>query len=172
MAGPAAAAGGEAKGEGRDARRLGDGRVRITSVKFFGPDGAERTEFRTGEYFEARIAYHSSLGPEPPVFGVAFNTIYRLLIHGPNTLNASIGGDYRPDGTVRFIVPKLPFLPGDYLFSASSWDRTLQHPYDHHEQMYHFRVGGRSEAEFGCVRVDARWEYGGPSMKRPRGGYD
>jgi len=145
-----------------DPRRWGNKLVRITSVKFFGPDGKERFEFRTGEPFEARIAYDSKLGPEPPVFGVAFNTIYRLLIHGPNTLAAPAMGEYKPSGTVRFIVPRLPLLPGDYLFSASSYDKTLQTAYDHHEQMYHFRVAGRNEGEFGCVRIDARWEFGAP----------
>lgn len=145
---------------GSDSHKWGNQLVRITSVKFFGPDGKERSEFRTGEPFEARIAYESRLGAEPPVFGVAFNTIYRLLIHGPNTLAAPITGEYRPSGTVRFIVPRLPLLPGDYLFSASSYDKALQTAYDHHEQMYHFRVAGRSEGEFGCVRIDARWEYG------------
>jgi ABC-type polysaccharide/polyol phosphate transport system ATPase subunit len=143
-----------------DTRTWGDGKVRIRSVGFFGPDGAERTEFRTGEPFEVRIDYDSSLGPEPPVFGVAFSTIYRLLIHGPNTLSAPVSGEYRSSGTLRFIVPRLPLLPGDYLLSVSGYDRALEHAYVHHEQKYHFRVGGRTESEFGCVRIDARWEYG------------
>ena len=154
------AAEGSAADDVRDPRRWGDGRVRIVSVKFVGPDGREKAEFRTGEYFEARIGYESKLSGEAPVFGVAFATIYRLLINGPNTLAGPAAGDFRPSGAVRFIVPELPLLPGDYLFSASCYDRSLQTAYDHHELMYHFRVAGGGGREFGCVRIDSRWEFG------------
>jgi ABC-type polysaccharide/polyol phosphate transport system ATPase subunit len=145
-----------------DARRWGDGRVRIVSVTFVGRDGRAKTDFRTGEYFEARIGYESKLAGEAPVFGVAFATIYRLLINGPNTLAGPVAGEFRPSGSVRFIVPELPLLAGDYLFSASCYDRTLQTAYDHHELMHHFRVSGAGGREFGCVRIDSRWEFGEP----------
>jgi ABC-type polysaccharide/polyol phosphate transport system ATPase subunit len=167
-ASPAAAASPEAAGtKAADPRRWGDGDVRIVSVKFFGADGRERTEFRTGEPFEARLAYESKPGIPPPVFGVSFATIYRLLIHGPNTLSAPVTGEFKPAGAIRFLVPKLPLLPGDYLFSAACYDRSLQNAHDHHEQMYHFRVtgsgeGGRGGREFGCVKIDSRWEFGAP----------
>ena len=136
-------------------------------MKFFGADGRERTEFRTGEPFEARLAYESKPGIPPPVFGVSFSTIYRLLIHGPNTLSSPVSGEFKPAGAVRFIVPKLPLLAGDYLFSAACYDRSLRNAHDHHEQMYHFRVTGAGEngpggREFGCVKIDSRWEFGAP----------
>jgi ABC-type polysaccharide/polyol phosphate transport system ATPase subunit len=148
-----------------DSRRWGDGRVEITSVIFTGADGQPRTSFRTGDYFEARLSYVSRLEPGAgrPVFGVALSTAYRMLLYGPNTRDAEHNADsgiksLPARGIVRFIVPSLPFFAGEYLFSASVYDSTLNIAYDHHDQMYRFRVEDGGPREFGCVRIESRWE--------------
>jgi lipopolysaccharide transport system ATP-binding protein len=157
-----------------DSRRWGDRRVEITSVVFAGADGLPQTTFPSGGYFEARLSYVSKLGPgDPrPVFGAALSTVYRMLLYGPNTLEAEMrsGADATrsgpaglPDalparGVVRFIIPSLPLFPGDYLFSASCYDPSLSVAHDHHDQMYRFRVDGGGPGAFGCVRMDSRWE--------------
>jgi len=141
-----------------DARRWGNKQVVITSVEFVSEDGRVKDAFRQGDYFEARISYESHLTKASPVFGVAFATIYKLLIYGPNTLEAGLSEKIGKKGKVRFIVPELPLIEGDYLFSASAYDWTLQTAYDHHELMYHFRVLRRGIREFGCVKLDCRWD--------------
>ena len=139
------------------ARRWGDKQVVITSVAFVDQDGRVKKAFSQGDYFEARISYESRLTKTAPVFGVAIATIYKLLIYGPNTLEAGLSDKIGRKGTLRFIVPELPLIDGDYLFSASAYDWTLQSAYDHHELMYHFRVLKRGGREFGCVKLDCRW---------------
>jgi len=148
-----------------DFRRWGDRRVEITSVVFTDADGQPQTSFRTGGYFEARLSYVSRLEPGAgrPVFGVALSTAYRMLLYGPNTRDSESGlGDggepFPRQGIVRFIVPSLPFFAGDYLFSASVYDPTLSIAHDHHDQMYGFRVEDAGPREFGCVRIECRWE--------------
>jgi lipopolysaccharide transport system ATP-binding protein len=158
-----------------DSRRWGDRRVEITSVVFTGFDGLPQTSFPSGGYFEARLSYVSILGPgDPrPVFGAALSTVYRMLLYGPNTLEAEMCGapgvspGSAPDafsgplparGVVRFIIPALPLFPGDYLFSASCYDLSLSVAHDHHDQMYRFRVEGCGSRAFGSVRMESRWE--------------
>ncbi|MDW7760056.1 MAG: ABC transporter ATP-binding protein [Acidobacteriota bacterium] len=155
---------GGARSPAGDSRRFGDRRVEITSVVFTGADGLPRTSFRTGEQFEARLAFNSKLGPGEgrAVFGVGLHTVYRMLIYGPNTRDGGMGAPGEPPlpprGVVRFIVPSLTLLPGDYLFSASVYDATLNTAHDHHDQMYRFRVEDCGAKEFGTVRVQSRWE--------------
>ena len=110
-------------------------------------EGREKDIFYTGDYFEARIPYESHLEDGRPVFGVAISTIYKLLIYGPNTLETPIEGAYKDKGVIRFIIPSLPLIEGDYLFSAAAYDPTLKTAYDHHENMYHFRVLSRGKRE-------------------------
>jgi ABC-type polysaccharide/polyol phosphate transport system ATPase subunit len=141
-----------------DSRRWGNRKVEIVGVDFVDKEGNRKNVFATGEYFEARLTYVSHAAGVKAVFGAAFNTIYKMLIYGPNTLESDFPDSLPERGTVRFIVPRLPLFEGDYLFSASVYDPSLTVAYDHHEMMYFFRVISPGGRDFGCVRIDSRWE--------------
>lgn len=143
-----------------DTSRWGTKEVELRDVHFVDETGTPKKVFRTGDYFEARVAYVSRLGGPAPVFGAALSTIHKLLIYGPNTLEAEFPAEVPAEGTVRFIIPSLPLLDGEYLFSVSAYDRSLKTAYDHHERMYYFRVLKHPEKDFGYVRIACRWELG------------
>ncbi len=138
--------------------RWGSKDVEILSVDFVDDTGKRKEDFLPGDYFEARIHYRSLLKKERPVFGVAVSTIYKLFIYGPNTLEADLPERIPDAGAVRFIIPRLPLMEGDYLFSAAVYDETLAHAYDHHEHMYHFRILPDKRREFGSVRIQSMWK--------------
>ena len=140
-----------------ESQRWGNKQVELVEVSFVDEEGKEKKFFQTGDYFEARIRYVSRLKDETPVFGVAISTIYKLLIYGPNTLEMEFPARIPEQGMLRFIIPSLPLLEGDYLFSAAAYDRLLKTAYDHHEMAYHFRVGKGTGREFGSVRIKSRW---------------
>ena len=144
-----------------DSRRWGTRKVEIVGVDFVDEKGSRKNVFATGDYFEARLSYVSHEAGIKAVFGAAFNTIYKMLIYGPNTLESDFPDSLPERGTVRFIVPRLPLFEGDYLFSASAYDPGLTVAYDHHEMMYFFRVVSRGGRDFGCVRIDSRWDLAG-----------
>jgi len=86
-------------------RRWGNRKVEITGVTFVDAQGREKTAFAQGERFEARIAYRSHLGESDPgaageagesrpVFGIAIATPYKMLISGPNTIDADWGDGF------------------------------------------------------------------------------
>jgi ABC-type polysaccharide/polyol phosphate transport system ATPase subunit len=140
-----------------ESRRWGNKQVELVAVSFVDEGGEEKKLFQTGDYFEAQIRYVSRLKDETPVFGVAISTIYKLLIYGPNTLETEFPFKIPEQGTLRFIIPSLPLLEGDYLFSAAAYDRLLQTAYDHQDMAYHFRVVRAGGREFGSVRIQSRW---------------
>ena len=78
------------KNAGVDLRRWGNRKVEILGVTFVDAEGREKKAFAQGERFEARVAYRSNLeeGAGRPVFGIAIATPYKMLISGPNTLEA------------------------------------------------------------------------------------
>lgn len=143
-----------------ETKRWGNKLVELRDVHFVDENGTPKKFFRTGDYFEARITYRSRLEGEAPVFGVALSTVQKLLIYGPNTLESAFPDRIPAEGTVRFIIPSLPLLDGEYLLSVSAYDRSLKTAYDHHEQMYYFRVLKHAGQEFGYVRIGCRWEIG------------
>lgn len=140
-------------------KRWGNLKVEITDVSFVDSQGRKKAVFRMGDYFEARISYVSRLAAgEKVVFGAAINTDYRMLVYGPNTLKSEVPQEVPERGTVRFIVPSLPLFRGGYTLSVSAYDPTLTEAYDHHEQMYEFRISESPTREFGTVRIQTRWE--------------
>jgi len=141
-----------------DSSRWGSKEVEILSVDFVDEKGQTKKDFLSGDYFEARIRFRSSLKNQAPVFGVAVSTIYKLFIYGPNTLEAEFPDKVPSSGVVRFVIPQLPLMEGDYLFSAAAYDETLSKAYDHHEQMYHFRILKDQKKEFGSVRIRSLWK--------------
>jgi len=141
-----------------DSSRWGSKEAEILSVDFVDERGQAKKEFSPGDYFEARIGFRSSLKNKRLVFGVAVSTIYKLFIYGPNTLEAEFPKEIPSSGVVRFVIPRLPLMEGDYLFSAAVYDETLSKAYDHHEQMYHFRVLKDNRKEFGSVRIHSLWK--------------
>ncbi len=143
-----------------DSRRWGNKEVELRDVLFLDETGTPKKQFHTGDYFEARVSYVSRLRDKVPVFGAALSTIHGLLIYGPNTLEARFPERIPAEGTVRFIIPQLPLLDGEYHFSVSAYDRSLSTAYDHHDRMYYFRVLKHPEKEFGYVRIACRWELG------------
>ena len=147
---------------GVDLRRWGNRKVEITGVTFVDAEGRETKAFARGGYFEARMAYRSRLTPGEgrPVFGVAISTPYKMLISGPNTLEAGWdeAAGIPAEGVVRFIVRELPLFGGEYLFSVSAYNSSLNIAYDHRDLQYSFRVASGQEREFGLVKMNSNWE--------------
>jgi len=139
-------------------QRWGNKKVSIQSVTFVDKQGKPRDSFSSGDYFEARISYISHLENESLIFGVAINTIYKVLIYGPNTLDVQFPESIPQQGVIRFKIPCMPLLEGDYLFTATAYDNTLNIAYDHHDMMYHFRIDPGKPYEFGSVRIQSEWD--------------
>jgi hypothetical protein len=140
--------------------RWGSREVEILEVTVRGEQGGGSMPV-TGRPFAVRIRYLARASVEYPVFGIGIHRVDGVHVTGPNTATgrfeiARITGH----GVVEFAVPRLPLLPGIYVLSAAVYDRSIRHPYDHHDGMYRFRVGreGTLEAE-GVVSFDGHWTH-------------
>jgi len=142
--------------------RWGSGEIRITDVRFYDRDGQERYIFATGERLQARIRYAAPTRIERPVFGVAIYRADGLHINGPNT---KLSGYHIPvvegEGEVWCAFEMLPLLEGSYQFSASVYDETCTHPYDHLDRAFPFRVraGDRIQERYGTFYVPCEWRH-------------
>ncbi|MBI4321368.1 MAG: ABC transporter ATP-binding protein [Chloroflexi bacterium] len=143
--------------------RWGTREVEITGVQFVDAREALCDVFETGEQLIARIHYSAVTRITKPVFGVAIFREDGIHVNGPNTKTSDYPIDY-VDGTgcIDYIIPSLPLLEGSYRLSASVYDNSCTHPYDHHDRMYAFKVQPSSVKErFGTFFIPSRWHLKG-----------
>lgn len=144
-----------------ETRQWGTREVEIVDVRFLDSKGDERSVFETGERMVARIEYEAHTRVERPVFGVAIYRRDGLQVNGPNTKASDFPIPWvEGKGQVDYVIDTLPLLEGTYKFSASVYDHYLAHAYDHHHQLYSFRVkrGGTAET-YGVFYIPSRWEH-------------
>ena len=95
------------------------------------------------------------------MFGVALFRQDGVHINGPNTSLHEFKIDLiEGEGVIEYMIPTLPLLDGQYLFSAAVYDRYCDHAYDHHHMRYQFTIlpGGVKE-RYGLVHIPAQWEH-------------
>jgi lipopolysaccharide transport system ATP-binding protein len=143
------------------ADRWGSGEVEITGVTFLDPDEHEQHLLYTGGPATVCVHYVAHVRVEQPVFGLGIHRDDGLHLTGPNTLDAGLEIDaIEGEGTVHYHVASLPLLPGTYEVSASCYDHSCTHPYDHHHRRFTFHVrSGDVRERLGVVRIPATWEH-------------
>ncbi len=153
----------DADNERRERMRRGTREVEITRVQLLDQHGNERTTFRTHEPLTIRIHYVAHERIERPVFGVGINHESGPWLTGPNT-----GFDkyhipvVEGPGIVDYHIPRLPFLGGRYLVSASATDWTQLHEFDVHDRMYPLIIHSDGLSQrYGMVFIEGAWSWHG-----------
>jgi hypothetical protein len=115
----------------------------------------------SGSALTVRVRYRAGRRVESPVFGLAIHRDDGVHINGPNTLDGGLEIDaVEGQGEVRYVIERLPLLAGAYELSASCYDRSCTHPYDHHHRRFPFRVHPVAMGErLGLVQMQATWEH-------------
>ncbi len=141
--------------------RWGSGEVEIVDVTILGPQGTAQHVLVSGQPMTVRIRYQAHRRIEEPVFGLAIHRQDGLHITGPNTLEAGVPIEaIEGSGEVRYVVESLPLLSGTYEVSASCYDQSCTHAYDHHHRRFPFRVrAGDSRPRFGLLMLPASWQH-------------
>ena len=141
-------------------RRWGSGRVRIISVRLLDGHGRERRRFRVGEPLTVEIRYRAEERVERPVFGLAIHRSDGVHITGPNTRFCGYEIPWiEGEGVVRYTVPALPLLEGNYYVSVSvhNWEDTEM--YDYHDQVYPLRVLPSTGERYGLITLRGEWSW-------------
>lgn len=156
--------------EPEDLSRWGTREVEIVRVELLDSDEEPRTIFDTGECLIVRIHYLAHECIDYPVFGVALYHRSGLHLNGPNSRFAGLPIDaIEGEGMVEYIIESIPLLEGEYLVSASVYDYSMSHPYDHHDRKYSFRVQAATLRErYGLLYIPSRWSWNPASTETDR----
>lgn len=143
--------------------RRGSREVEITRVQLLDVQGRERITFRTHEPLTIRIHYLAHQRIERPVFGVGINHESGPWLTGPNT-----GFDkyhipfIEGAGIIDYHIPRLPFLSGRYLVSASATDSTQLYEFDVHDRMYPLVIHSDGVSQrYGMMFCEGNWSWHG-----------
>jgi ABC-2 type transport system ATP-binding protein len=147
-------------GEQGQGQRWGTGDVRIERMEILDAAAEPAKRIRTGDAVTFRFHYEASDQVSGPVFGMAIHRIDGAEVTGPNTREAErLVKRVQGSGHIDLRVEHLLLVPGTYDLSASVYNHTLTHAYDHRQRAFRFDVEpGRPFAEFGVMALDGVWE--------------
>jgi ABC-type polysaccharide/polyol phosphate transport system ATPase subunit len=146
--------------DGETGIRWGSGEGRIEDFELLDTSGQPVKRVRTGDTVVFRYHYRTTAPIPRPVFGLAVHNIEGVWVTGPNTRDADLTLDtIEGRGRVDLRVEHLMLLPGTYDASATLYDHTLSHAYDHRHRAFRFDVEhGHPREEFGVVSFGGVWE--------------
>ncbi len=142
--------------------RWGSREAEITGIEFLDDRNRETYIYKTGDFLKIKMDYSAEKKIKEPVFGLAIYKEDGTLLCGPNTSTGGCEIDFiEGQGSVEYLIDSLPFLPGTYLFTASIYDRSLRHAYDHWERCLTFNVVENKEIKekFGAFYIPSQWRH-------------
>jgi ABC-type polysaccharide/polyol phosphate transport system ATPase subunit len=144
----------------------GTGEVVIHSVQLMDPQGAPRSEFRTGETLRVEVEFETRGPLDSPVMGVALFRDDGVYCYGPNTLfDGKLGGVYDGRYVLSAEFEELALLGGSYQASVAFYDKDHVYAYAWHHRLYPFSVES-DRKDHGLVwlrhRFDVRKQGAGP----------
>jgi len=143
--------------------RWGTREGELVGVQFLDDTGEERRTFKTGDKFVVRIRFVAHERIVNPQFGLALYHANGFHINGPNSVFSGLEIEaIEGPGTIDYVVESLPLLEGSYLVSIGLYDHKGVHAYDHHHQVYVFRVSQNDaiQERYGSVLIPSSWHMG------------
>jgi len=159
-------------GRSKLARRWGSGIGEIVRVQLLDGAGQERRVFTTAEPLIVRVHFCTKQRIEEPQFGIALHHASGFHVNGPNTVFSGLDIEaIDGEGYIDYVIDSLPLLEGTYLLSTTLYDHDGLHAYDHHHQIYTFRVRPNQaiKEEYGNILITSSWRLGPTGFVLPRG---
>jgi lipopolysaccharide transport system ATP-binding protein len=142
----------------RHLRRWGTHEAEITGVTFTDRNDAERDLFETGETMVIKLRYVAHQPLARPVFGILISRADGVIVgESKSKYDGNWPTPIDGEGSICCEI-KLSLLPGQYRLTATIYDETLVHPYDHRDQEFDFWVKADQLPEHsGTVKLSAQW---------------
>jgi ABC-2 type transport system ATP-binding protein len=145
---------GEAHLEAEPLSERGSGEIRISSVRFVGPEGSERQVFSSREPMEVVVDVETTEPVEDPVVGIALYDERDVCIYGTNSAlrGMALG---RVDGKlrVRMRSPSVPMLDGTCRVTVGVVSRDERHVYHWRDKAFAIRIVNTG-SDLGTVDFD------------------
>lgn len=121
-----------------------------------GAEDGERDQFMSGDDLTVTVRYEVPHPPTPVHVGVVVMRNDAVLVFGTGT---HVAGVKPPtcSGTVRFHLPRVSLMSGEYALSVFLLDEHGLHVYEEREREFKFRVVQNVQA-LGLCYLDHRWE--------------
>jgi len=118
----------------------GNGRVKITGVKFFNKFGAESARFNAFDPMTIRIFYSARDRVPDPVFGFALYSERGEHLYGTNTELKDVSIEYIiGEGHIDLQIDRIPMLAGRFLLTVAAHTHSGER-YDWQDKAYAFDV--------------------------------
>jgi ABC-type polysaccharide/polyol phosphate transport system ATPase subunit len=146
--------------DGKHGVRWGSGEARIEPIEILDDAGQPTKRLRTGDSVTIRFNYTASERVEDPIFGYAIYRIDGVEVCGTNTREAGVRVDQiKGEGIIDLHIDRLPLAAGTYDLSASLYNHSATHAYDHRDRAHRFDVEPANEnSGIGVIALDVSWD--------------
>jgi len=118
----------------------GNGKVKITGVKFLNKFGAESARFNAFDPMTIRIFYSARDRVPDPVFGIALYSERGEHLYGTNTELKDVSIEYiTGEGHIDLHIDRIPMLAGRFLLTVAAHTHSGER-YDWQDKAYSFDV--------------------------------
>jgi lipopolysaccharide transport system ATP-binding protein len=142
--------------------RFGSGEARVTRVELCRGDGHPERFFQTNDSMMVRIHYRAEQRIEHPLFGLGFHHADSgVHLAGPNNAFADYDIPFIEGvGVVEYVLPSLPFLPGDYRLTTAIYGADDGRQYDTWVDCACMSVApGGTRERYGLIALEGAWRH-------------
>lgn len=137
-----------------EAKRKGNKKIEIKSVKIVDKFGEESENFVSGDKMEIKVKYAKTEGLIAPVFGIKFYDDRDNYCFATNTGIRKIDtSGLSNEGEISLLIEKLPFLSGKYSLTLAFVSEDFTEIYDWIEKASFFDVQNKTNNE-GVFNID------------------
>ncbi len=117
-------------------RRWGDSKVKVDSLEFYSNGKPlKKKRVTSGEELEVKISFKSE-EKQKIILGLMFEDSEGVNLSGPNSINYEL----QTDQTASYVIPRVPFLEGEYKLTVAVFSKDMTQEHDHIYNGFKFTV--------------------------------
>ncbi len=136
-----------------NSKRWGRGDVKVEGVEIYDDDKVDDGVFEQGDDLNIKIKLKNQNAPKDVVIGLAFTDVYGVNLSGPNSKGIKLNSS----SDIKFVIPRLSFVPGIYRLTVAVFDVNTEIEYDHIETAAQFTVVNNGQEQYGKISLFGKW---------------
>lgn len=140
----------------KNKERWGNGKARISDIRFLDNRGVEKAVYKTGDFMSIIVSYNVNKRVEDAILGIGIFSSDGIRCYGTNTKIDKLGTiNLTKNGKYVVNIEKLNLMPGEYVLDVAI-EAGLSEPIDYFTRAKTFKVLSDMQ-DIGICRLDHKW---------------
>ncbi len=140
----------------KNKERWGNGKARISDIRFLDNRGVEKAVYKTGDFMSIIVSYNVNKRVEDAILGIGIFSSDGIRCYGTNTKIDKLGTiNLTKNGKYVVNIEKLNLMPGEYVLDVAI-EAGISEPIDYFTRAKTFKVLSDMQ-DIGICRLDHKW---------------